>query len=236
MSPRLQTILCGLIPIAFSLLLFVPLFVLGAAIGWPDSLSDPAPLMLPRLLDKVAAVRLGYGGFFLHSLLFLPAVIVVAEAAKPKEQPFGVFATLALIFAGLSLLARLLGILRWLGPAMELAQVYSSAPSESAALIAAAQQDAINLYAGAVGEVLGDVLLAGLSLLCLSLHILGGREFPRWLGLVGVPASVVVMAPTLAVFGADLPIDISIASATMQFWMIAAGVILIMRSRNATQV
>jgi hypothetical protein len=37
----------GMITIVESLLIFVPLLVLGAAIGWPGSLGDPAGVALP---------------------------------------------------------------------------------------------------------------------------------------------------------------------------------------------
>jgi hypothetical protein len=57
--PSLRSIQ-GLITIIVSLLIFVPLLVLGVAIGWPGSLRGPADAALPRLLDHEFATRLGY--------------------------------------------------------------------------------------------------------------------------------------------------------------------------------
>ena len=44
----------GSMSILQGLLLFIPLTVLGAAIDWPGSLSDPADIALPRLLENEA--------------------------------------------------------------------------------------------------------------------------------------------------------------------------------------
>ncbi len=57
------------------LLMFVPLTVLGSAIGWPASLGDPAAVALPRLLENEGAVRLGYTVYLAYSVLFLPVAI-----------------------------------------------------------------------------------------------------------------------------------------------------------------
>jgi len=52
------------------LLLFVPLGVLGTAIGWPASLGDPASVALPRLLQQEPIVRFGYLIYLAYSVLF----------------------------------------------------------------------------------------------------------------------------------------------------------------------
>jgi hypothetical protein len=57
------------------LLIFVPLAVLGGAIGWPASLGDPAAVALPRLLENEGAVRFGYLVYLAYSVLFLPVAI-----------------------------------------------------------------------------------------------------------------------------------------------------------------
>jgi hypothetical protein len=207
----------------------VPLFVLGAAIGWPDSLGDPAATMLPRLLEHQSTVRLGYAAFFAHSLLFLPAAVIIAHyAAGTPGRGMSMLATLAVAFAALSTLARCIGIVRWLGPAMVLAARHQAADPASRASIEMAQ-DTINLYAGTVGEVLGDVVFGGLFLLTVAILILRESGLPRWLGLAAVPASLIVLAPVLEIFGLPHPISISLSSATMQFWMIAVGAILFWR-------
>jgi hypothetical protein len=46
------------------------MFVLGAAINWPDSLGDPASVDLPRLLENEVAVRIGYFSYLSYSVLF----------------------------------------------------------------------------------------------------------------------------------------------------------------------
>ena len=47
----------GGISLLQGLIIFVPMIVLGGAINWPESLSDPADIALPRLLENEGAVR-----------------------------------------------------------------------------------------------------------------------------------------------------------------------------------
>lgn len=229
MSNRATLIAAGAVPILFALLLFVPLFVLGEAIGWPGSLGDPPATMLPRLLEHQGAVRLGYGAYFVQSLLFLPTGAIVAHyAVRTPGRGMSTLATLAVVFAGLSSLARCMGIVRWLGPSMELAVRHQAADTESRAGIEL-MQDSINLYGGAVGEALGAVVFGGLFLLTAGFLILRYSGLPRWLGLAALLGSLVVLAPALKLFGLPHPVGISLSSATMQFWTIAAGAVLILR-------
>jgi hypothetical protein len=62
------------------LLLFVPLAVLGTAIGWPASLGDPASAALPRLLEQEPIVRFGYLVYLAYSVLFLPVAVRTTRA------------------------------------------------------------------------------------------------------------------------------------------------------------
>jgi hypothetical protein len=51
-------------------LIFVPTFVLGAAVDWPASLDDPASIALPRLAENEGAVRFGYFEYLPYPVLF----------------------------------------------------------------------------------------------------------------------------------------------------------------------
>ncbi|MFM8506037.1 MAG: hypothetical protein ACKOBB_13540 [Acidimicrobiaceae bacterium] len=55
----------GWASLAQGLLLFIPLYVLGAAVNWPASLDDPASIALPRLAENEGAVRFGYFSYLL---------------------------------------------------------------------------------------------------------------------------------------------------------------------------
>ncbi|MEO7852664.1 MAG: hypothetical protein ABIR94_10500 [Rubrivivax sp.] len=60
------------------LLSLAPVVVLGAAIGWPESLGKPAAEQLAAIAAKPDAVALGYGIYLLYSVLIAPLMIALA--------------------------------------------------------------------------------------------------------------------------------------------------------------
>ncbi|MFM8415977.1 MAG: hypothetical protein ACKOAT_00590, partial [Actinomycetota bacterium] len=64
------------------LLIFVPTVVLGAAVNWPESLSDPASIALPRLAENEGAVRFGYVAYLLYSVLFAVTITLLARLVE----------------------------------------------------------------------------------------------------------------------------------------------------------
>jgi hypothetical protein len=48
-----------------SILMFMPIAILGQAINWPQSLNEPAAVVLPLLAQKASEVRLGYFIWFI---------------------------------------------------------------------------------------------------------------------------------------------------------------------------
>lgn len=205
------------------LLIFVPLGVLGAAINWPASLGDPASRLLPALHANLAAVRLGYAVYLAYSLLFFPAGLLVARLIAGREA-LPPLLSLAVGLAALSTLARSLGILRWLSAMPALAALYV-APAASLEARAAVEVTylTLNLYGGAVGEVLGVSLFAALWLLLVSLAILRQAAWPRWLGVLGCGAALLLALPVVEVFGLDLGPAVTVATTAVQLWFLAAG-------------
>ena len=64
------------------LLIFVPTVVLGAAVNWPESLSDPASIALPRLAENEGAVRFGYVAYLVYSVLFAVTITLLARLVE----------------------------------------------------------------------------------------------------------------------------------------------------------
>jgi len=75
----------GFASIVQGLLIFIPTFVLGAAINWPDSLDDPASVALPRLLENEGAVRAGYFAYLIYSILFAISMALLSEVVFGKN-------------------------------------------------------------------------------------------------------------------------------------------------------
>ena len=222
--------IAGWLLIAESLLIFVPLTVLGSAINWPKSLSDPADKILPLLVENASAVRFGYLVYLIYSILFW-AIASLTIRVLSKEETDSIWLRVANGFGIASTVARCLGIIRWLVAMPALATLYtdptiSAGTRESIAVV----YRALNDYAGSVGEVLGVSLFAGLWLAIVSLRILQTRILPRWLGFLGLVSATLLGVQLARLFGVDLGAFISISVSVLQLWFLAMGIVLVTKA------
>jgi Domain of unknown function (DUF4386) len=219
--------LTGWLLIAESLLIFVPISVLGSAINWPKSLGDPADKMLPLLIQNAAAVRFGYLVYLVYSILFLVVALLAIQVLN-HDRSDSVWLKIAAGFGIASAVARCLGIIRWLVAMPALAILYTN-PTTSASIRESISvvYRALNDYAGSVGEVLGVSLFAGLWLAIVSLRILQTRVLPQWLGFFGLVSATLLAIQLAKLFGVDLGALISVSVSSLQMWFLAMGVILL---------
>lgn len=208
----------GTLSLLFGVLLFVPVIVLGATIGWPASLDEPATTLMPLILEQEAAVQVGYLVYLAYSVLFLPAIALIARALgdSPTNR-------LAVMFAAISTVARSVGILRWLTVLPALAAAYAVNPSTATAIAF----DAINSYGGAIGELLGVSIFGALAIALTSVSIRRTQVLPHWLGIFGYIAAAALLLPWFEVFGVDLGAIISVSVTVVQLWFLAVGVALL---------
>jgi Domain of unknown function (DUF4386) len=217
----------GWLMIAESLLIFVPLTVLGSAVNWPKSLSDPASKILPLLVQNASAVRFGYLVYLVYSILFGVIALLVARALH-DEKSDSIWLSIAGGFGIASMITRCLGIIRWLVAMPALATLYtdstiSTATRESIAVV----YRALNDYAGSVGEMLGVSLFAGLWLAIVSLRILQTKLLPKWLGFLGLVSATLLAVQLAKLFGVDLGAFISISVSVLQLWFLVMGIVLL---------
>lgn len=217
----------GWLLIAESLLIFIPIGVLGGAINWPKSLGDPAETMLPLLVQQASAVRFGYLVYLVYSILFLVVALLTTRVLSQGESESG-WLRIAAGFGIASTVARCLGIIRWLVAMPALATLYTN-PTTSAAThdTIAVVYRALNDYAGSIGEVLGVSLFAGLWLAIVSFKILQTSILPHWLGFFGLVSATLLAILLVKLFGIDLGGLISASVSILQFWFLAMGVVLV---------
>jgi Domain of unknown function (DUF4386) len=220
----------GWLLVAESLLIFVPLSVLGSAINWPKSLSDPADKILPLLVEQSSAVRFGYLVYLGYSILFWIVASLTIRVLSDDESD-SVWLRIANGFGIASAVARCLVIIRWLVAMPALATLYTDSTisittRESIAVV----YRALNDYAGSVGEVLGVSLFAGLWLAIVSLRILQTRVLPHWLGFLGLVSATLLGVQLARLFGVDLGAFISISVSVLQLWFLAMGIVLITKA------
>ncbi len=222
-QPRLPDWPAASLVIAQALSILVPVIVLGAAIDWPASLDDPASVALPRLLDNLATVRFGYLVYLAHSVLFAPAIVLLARRASRLANT-SAWVDIAVGAAFVSALARSIGISRWLVTMKELAD--DSAAGQAAALTSGLFKTTDN-FGATIGEALGVSLFGGLAIGSVAaLMILNGH---RRLGVVGVVVALAVATQAGDLVGIDTGILLSVIGPFQAFWMVAAGYFVLAR-------
>lgn len=211
----------GALLIAEGLLALAPIAILGPAIGWPASLDKPAAEQLAAIAAAPGAVTAGYGVYLLYSILIAPVMIALAARLRGGlASPLGL--TVA-AFATLSVLARSIGILRWLTVMPGLAAAHTAADPAARGQIEFVF-DALTTYGGGIGEVLGVSLFMALALGLLAMGALRGGGLPKWVAAIGLVAAISLGALTLPVFGAPDLMPVAVAVSLLSLWMISVGV------------
>jgi hypothetical protein len=221
------TVLCGGLALVVGAVAFLCVFTyLAIRFDYPDVLDGQAADVLPALLATGTAGRAVWSIYALLPLIWIPAGVGALVALRRRaEGPMGV----GLLFAVVSALAMMLGLMRWPSIHWELAQAWSSAGAGERVVLAATF-DGLNRYMGNfVGEFLGEL---GFSVFFVLSGVGLSRDpgSPRWLawwglatgalGLVGMWRNVVAaVAPIAEVNNYLLPL-----------WMLGFGIWLVRRS------
>lgn len=219
----------SLMLIVEGLLSFVPVVILGAAIGWPASLGKPAGEQLSAIAANANAVTLGYGVYLLYSVLIAPVMVMLAG------RVFGGFlrpvAVCVAVFAALSALARCIGILRWLTVMPELATAHAKAAVAADPAGRATVElvfNAVHSYGGGIGEILGVGLFMALSVGSLSVAAWRDADkpssMPKWLAALGMVSSALMASMLFEPLRIAVHVPVAIVVTVLTVWMIAAGV------------
>ncbi len=216
------------------ILMYAAFFILSSSIDWPASLDEPASVNLPLIIEQRGAVILGYGSYLLYSLLILPLAVMLYFALKDREA--SPLLAVAAAVGVISALARALGIVRWLFLMPALAEVYlDPASSEATREAVEVAYTAFNEYAGGVGEIIGVGLTGALWVGLISIALLRSERFPKWLGLLGILAAILLAPSVLAIAGMDVGSLFAVVGGNVLLvWMIALAVVLF-RSRRPTR-
>jgi hypothetical protein len=225
----------AIVLIVEALLLFVPVVVLGAAINWPASLDEPASVMLPLIVEQAGAVQFGYFVYLLYSILIWPLALLLIRVVAEGDN-YSPLLRIAAGFGIASAIARMLGIIRWLFPMPVLAQAYiDPAASPQTREVITVVYQALNDYAGSVGEFLGVSFFAAFWALLVSIAILRSGALPRWIGVFGLVAAAALSLAIVELFGIDLGPMIAVTVSTFQFWLLATGIALLFRRAERVQ-
>lgn len=149
---------------------------------YDDILREPTAVILEKFQAGGTPLVLAWFGFAMGSLLFIP-VVLGFERLLAARQIAGHGA--ALLGVG-SAISQAIGLLRWvlLVPALSASFVDPQSSSVARDMIVIAF-DTVHRYGGTViGEMVGQVLLAGWTGLT-SWQLFRSRAVPRWLAATG---------------------------------------------------
>ena len=226
--------LAGIILIAQQLVFLMAYAILGAAIGWPQSLGLPAAESFPLIMENETAVFTGYYLYMLSAILLIPmAVALKGVFANERDSLLSVTLNSAAAFGIVSGAMKILGIVRWLFAMPALAAVYLNAQASQAVREAAAlNYTVLNAYAGKLGEHVGVQLLTTLFIGTLGLALLRSRRVSAWFGYTALIAALMAL-PYEDLLRLDLGPLISISGAATGLWTLALGVNLLVQSRRS---
>ncbi|MGB4115516.1 MAG: DUF4386 family protein [Polaromonas sp.] len=220
---RSQRYLLGGLLIIAAVLSFMPIAILGPAIGWPASLRSPAAQQLAAIAGAPAAVALGYAVYLLYSVLILPVMILLAwRCSGSLARPMAV---MVVTFAAISVLARSIGILRWLTAMPAMAKQHAAADPAGKQVLESIFTT-ITAYGGGIGELLGVSLFMALSLGLAMAAAWIGRTLPRWLAAFGMVAALLLFALFLPAMGSAIQVPIAVAATVLAVWMVVAGIVV----------
>jgi len=196
---------------------------LAARFNYPQVLDGTAEHVLPSLLATGTTGRAVWAIYGFLPLIWIPAAVGAFQALRPVREGS---MRIAMLFAVVSSVSMMLGLLRWPSIHWSLAEAYSTAGEAERAAIGSTFAGLNSFLGNYVGEFLGELAFSLFFLLTGFAMLARGSRFPRWAaylglttaaaGLIGMFRNVTdVVGPIAAVNNYLLPL-----------WMIVFGVAL----------
>jgi hypothetical protein len=220
----------AVVAIVFVLLIFFPLGILGAALDWPNNLSEDASHNLPLLLEEATSTFWGYFIYLLYSILFLPmgwSFATVVAGPSLQDSPLVGIST---GFAALSAVSRSIGLSRWLFAMPILARMYVDPEvSDTTKEAISVSYEMLNGWGGGIGEILGVSLFAALWVVCVSVLFIRSPEWPSWMGWIGflVAVDLALNLLEMAILEFDMGINITVAVVLLHIWLLVGALMFL---------
>jgi hypothetical protein len=229
--------LAGIILIVVPILINVPYSLLISRFDYPDILRHPAGEILARFHQGGPGLIFTWWTFGIIGVPLIYPVTILHSLLKREDTPYLVTGT---VFGLLSLVAQLVGLLRWTFLVPVLADAFadpaSSQATKDAAVIAF---QAVHQYGGVIiGEHVGQ-LFTILWMLLSGIAMLNSPSMKAWLGWFGIVSAIIYLFAQLELFATVvrgfpvIPIAGLLGSLLWLIWLILVGISML-RMRAAT--
>ena len=202
---------------------------LAARFNYPQVLDGNAAQVLPNLLATGTTGRAVWAIYGFLPLIWIPAGVGAFHALRDVREGS---MRMAMLFALVSAVSMMLGLLRWPSIHWALAQAYAAGTDADRMAISAIFAGLNSFLGNYVGEFLGELsfslffLLSGLAMLA------RGSRYPRWVGYLGILTAVAGMIGMFRnVTGVVDPIA-AVNNYLLPIWMIVFGVALVRQSSS----
>jgi hypothetical protein len=197
---------------------------LAARFNYPAVLDGGASEVLPSLLATGQTGRAVWAIYGFLPLIWIPAAVGAFEALRRVREGS---MRLAMLFAVVSAVSMMLGLLRWPSIHWTLAQAYAVGSEADRAAIGAVFGGLNSFLGNYVGEFLGELAFSLFFLIAASAMLAPESRFPRWAGYIGVATAILGMVGMFRnVTDAVAPIS-AVNNYLLPLWMIIFGVTLL---------
>ena len=197
---------------------------LASRFNYPAVLDGTAAQVLPNLLATGTAGRTVWAIYGFLPLIWIPAGVGAFHALRGVREGS---MRVAMLFAVMSAVSMMLGLLRWPSIHWTLAEAYAAGSAADRTAIGATFAGLNSFLGNYIGEFLGELsfsvffLLSGLAMLA------RGARFPRWVGYLGIfTAAAGLIGMFRNVSGVVDPIA-ALNNYLLPLWMIIFGVALL---------
>ncbi|MBK5259264.1 MAG: DUF4386 family protein [Thermoanaerobaculia bacterium] len=160
---------------------------LAARFNYPDVLDGSAATVLPALLATGSSGRIAWAFYAFLPLIWIPAGVAAFHGLRHTGEGS---MRVAMLFATITALAMMLGLMRWPSIHWELARAYVAESSEQRAVIEAVFLG-LNRYLGNyIGEFLGELCVSLFFGLSGRAMLREGSTMPRWVGYLALTTAL----------------------------------------------
>ncbi|HJQ12961.1 MAG TPA: DUF4386 domain-containing protein [Gemmatimonadaceae bacterium] len=197
---------------------------LAARFNYPEVLDGSAKEVLPSLLGTGNAGRVAWAIYGFLPLIWIPAGVGAFYALRRTHDAS---MRIAMLFAVVSSVSMMLGLLRWPSIHWTLAESYVTGSEVERAGIAATFAG-LNSYLGNyIGEFLGELAFSLFFLLSSLAMLARGARFPRWIGYLGVVTAAAGLVGMFRNVTALVDPVAAVNNYLLPLWMIVFGISLL---------